>query len=458
MSRRWVVLALVLVVESLDLLNASVTTIAAPTVAADLGGGDLVVEWLGAGYALALGALLVLGGRLGDRHGRRTMFLLGTAGFTLGSAGCGLAVDPTTLIAARLLQGVSGAMVLPQGFGLLASVFPRAELGKAFSAFGPVLGLTTVGGPILGGFILHADLFGLGWRPIFGIDVLLGISAIVVGRRVLPGDTAMPATVIDGLGSGLLGLSMLALLYGLLDGSTHGWTPVPLMLLTAGLLCFALFCWRQRTATHPLIERSLLHNRGFTSGLVLGAVFFAAASGLLYVIPLFLQSGLGQTPLGTALALSPSALGILIASTVANRLLTVLGRGLTVIGLLGVLCGVGWLLLVVPGPRIGAAELAAPVLVIGLGLGSCFGSLYDLTLRDVDVHEAGSGSGSLTAVEQLSNGAGIAAVTTIFFGSARTGDHVTALVTGLLAVAAGLVVCCALVWRLPVRDRQLARG
>ncbi|HUR08079.1 MAG TPA: DHA2 family efflux MFS transporter permease subunit [Nonomuraea sp.] len=438
---RWAILAVILIADVLDLLDATITNIAAPTIARDLNGGEALIQWLGAGYALALGVLLVVGGRLGDKYGRRRLFLIGLTGFTVASVACGLAVNPELIIVARLLQGSFGALLIPQGFGILGSVFPREEIGKAFSAFGPTLGLSAVAGPILAGFLIDADLFGLGWRPMFLINILLGGAAIIAALRLLPRDDGDPTVSVDGVGSGLLGAAMLGLLYGLTDGSAHGWTAVSFLCMAAGLVFFALFWRRQVTAASPLIQPSLLKNRGFTSGLILGLVFFAAVSGLLYVLSLFMQNALGYTPTQAALGLAPIAVGIVIASIAGYQLIAKLGRNLIFIGLLLTLAGTGWLLTL--DSTTGGWVLALPVLVVGLGMGACFGTIYEVTIGDIEPTEAGSASGSLAAVQQLANGIGAAAVTTVYFHTAP------AMTSSLLVVVAVVLVSCALVWLLP---------
>src|SRR5215470_14411544 len=170
----WAILGVVLIADLLDLLDATITNIAAPTIVADLGGGSALVKWLGASYALAMGTLLVVGGRLGDRYGQRRVFLAGMAGFTLASAACGLAVNPVMLIAARILQGGLGALMIPQGIAIMTKTFPRDMLAKAFAAFGPLLGLSSIAGPVVAGFLIDANLAGLGWRPVFLINIGLG--------------------------------------------------------------------------------------------------------------------------------------------------------------------------------------------------------------------------------------------------------------------------------------------
>ena len=449
---RWAVLAVVLAADVLDLVDSTITNIAAPTITRDLGGGPALVQWLGASYALALGVLLVPGGRLGDKYGRRRLFLIGLAGFVAASLACGLAPDPTVLVVARLAQGAFGALVIPQGFGILGATWPRDQIGKAFSLFGPVMGLSAVGGPILAGFLVDADLAGLGWRPMFLINLLLGWGALFAAWRMLPRDTGSADVTVDGPGSALIAAALLGLLGGLIDGSAHGWTGRPLALLLLGLALFAGFCHRQRTAADPLIQPSLLRNRGFTAGLLLGLVAFAATAGLLYVVSLFLQQGLGRSPAGTALGLIPLSIGIVVASIACYRLIHTYGRRLVVAGLLIVLAGCGWLLLLTvnSGTGIGSWALVPPLLLVGLGMGTCFGTVYDVTIGDIAPEEAGSASGSLNAVQQLANAVGAAAVTTVYFHSADGGSaHATTV--SLTVVAAAIALCLPLVRLLPRR-------
>ncbi|MFC8131090.1 MFS transporter [Streptomyces sp. NPDC057302] len=447
---------MILAADILDLVDATITNIAAPTIAKDLGGGPGLIQWLGASYALALGVLLVIGGRLGDKYGRRRLFLLGLGGFTLASVACGLAFSPESITVARLAQGAFGALVIPQGFGILGAVWPREEIGKAFSLFAPAMGLSAVGGPILAGFLIDADLGGLGWRPMFLINLVLGGVALAAAVRLLPKDPGDSSTSIDATGSAFLGATMLGLLSGLIEGSTNGWTATPLLLIAAGLVFFALFCRRQRTAPNPLIQPSLLRNRGFTSGLVLCVAFSAAVSGLLYVISLYLQEGLGRTPSGTALGLIPLSAGIVVASIACHGLIGKLGRTLVLVGLLIILTGTGYLLALVAnsGTDTGSWALVPPMLVIGLGMGTCFGTVYDITIGDIAPQEAGSASGSLSAVQQLANAIGAATVVTVFFKTADGGGPAHAMTVTLAVVASVTLLCCALVRLLPRKPQE----
>jgi EmrB/QacA subfamily drug resistance transporter len=449
----WAILAVVIIADVMDLLDATITNIAAPSIVRNLGGGETLIKWLGSSYALALGVLLVIGGRLGDRFGQRRLFLVGIAGFTLASLACGLSVSPTMLITARLCQGAVGALLIPQGIAIMTAHFTRKMMDKAFSFFGPVMGLAMVGGPILAGFLIDANLAGTGWRAMFLINLLLGTVGFVTAFRVLPRDAGDKRVVLDGLGAGLLALTMFGLLFGLIEGSSHGWTALPFVSIAVGLLGFIAFCYRQKTAKNPLIKR------GFTSGLIMGLALFSAVGGMFYVLALFLQLGLGLTPAHAALSLAPVALGIVVASVVAVTLIAKLGRTLIFFGLLVALAGIGWLLAIVLGHGTSASPwtLAPALFVMGFGVGTCFGTLFDVTLGDVRADEAGSASGSLSAVQQLATAIGAAAITTVYFQTLAASGQAHAMTVSLVVVLGVTIVCCGLVWLLP-RAARVERG
>ncbi|MEU8796352.1 MFS transporter [Spirillospora sp. NPDC048819] len=407
--RMWTILGLVLLADALDVIDATVTNIAAPTIASDLGGGERLIKWLGPAYMLAMGVLLLVGGRLGDKFGQRRLFLIGLSGFTLASA--------------------------VAGFSL------------AFGLFGPVLGLSSVGGPVLAGFIISADLFGLSWRPIFLANIVLGAVGLVMAVRILPrDDDGDRSTVVDGWGSGLLAATMLGLLYGLIEGSTHGWSAVPVVAIGLGVLSFAAFARRQRTASHPLIVASLLKNRGFTSGMIVGLVVFAASTGLFFVLSLFLQEGLHASPRDAALGLVPLTVGLIAATFAAmGGLVAKLGRRLVFIGLTVSLVGCGWILALVDGSgtSISLWAMAPAFIVIGVGTGLCFTTIPTVALGDAKPDEAGSASGSLSSIQQLASAIGSAAVTSVFFHAAGAGlAHAmeVTLVVVLAAIALSLPV------------------
>jgi len=445
------ILAIVIVASMLDLMDSQITNIAAPSIVRDIGGGESLIKWLGASYQLAIGTFLVIGGRLGDRYGKRRLYLIGIAGFTAASLGCGLALDPAMIVIGRLFQGAFGALLIPQGISILMASFSREQLPRAFGAFGPVLGLSAVLGPIVGGFIISADLAGLHWRPVFLINILIGTAGLIAAFLLLPRDKPASGEPIDGLGSGLLGLMMLALIYGLIQGSTDGWSAAPVASLAAGAVLFGAFALRQRRAASPLIRPSLLRNKGFTSGLLLGLAFFASLAGLTYLISLFFQLVQHYSADKAALALSPMAFGFITASLVGRPLVQKLGRTLVVIGLATALAGAFGLWATVLTEKVGVTGyLTIPsVYVLGLGIGSCITSLYDVAIGDVTQDEAGSASGSFSAVQQLASAIGAAVVTSIYFKVMAAHGGITAMTTSAFTVTIIIAACLGLVWLLP---------
>ncbi|MFJ2766315.1 MFS transporter [Streptomyces sp. NPDC087300] len=455
----WLILGLVLLADALDMIDSTVTNIAAPTIVGEIGGGEGLIKWLGSAYALAMGVLLVVGGRLGDKFGQRRLFLIGMTGFTLASAVCGLSPDPALLVVARVLQGAFGAVLIPQGMAIMTRTFSREQMGKAFNLFGPLLGLATVGGPILAGFLIDADLAGLSWRPIFLINVVLGTLGVFAAAKLLPRDAGDRSLTVDGRGSALLAGTMFGLMLGLIEGSTNGWGALSLGSLAVGAVFLVLFARRQRTAAEPLIKASLFHNRGFTSGLFVGLLYFAVTSGLLYVVSLFMQQGLGASPSDASLGLLPLTVGIIVAAFVSmgGGLTGKLGRDLIAIGMALTLAGAGWLLVLVLSHGTGTTLWAmAPALFLtGLGMGCCFGTIFDIALGDIAGDEAGSASGSLTAIQQLANGLGSAVVTTVYF---HAGAPAHAMKVSLIVVLAVTAACLPAVRLLPRRAPEGVGG
>ena len=453
----WAILAVVLIADALDLLDATITNIAAPTIVGDIGGGPALIKWLGSAYALALGSLLVVGGRLGDKFGQRRLFLIGMTGFTVASATAGMSVNPTMIIIARLFQGAFGALLIPQGIAIMTKSFSREMRAKAFGAFGPMLGIAGIGGPVLAGFLINADIAGLSWRPMFLINIVLGGIGLVAAMRVLPHDDGDHSTHVDATGSTLLGAAMFGLLYGLIEGSTNGWTVTPLASIAGGLVAFGLFVWRQATAADPLLKPTLFKNKGFTSGLIMGLAFFAAINGTAYVLSLFLQQGLGYNAGRTSVALLPLTVGLIAAAGACMALISKLGRILLLIGLLITLAGVGWMLAVVTasGTTAGEWSIVGPVFVIGMGMGTCFGIIFDIALGDVDPDEAGSASGALSAVQQLAAGVGSAAVTSVYFAGLSSAGVQHAMILSLWVVIGIVVLCTTIV---PLLPKKAAAG
>jgi EmrB/QacA subfamily drug resistance transporter len=430
---RWAALFVILAVEVMDLLDSLVTTIAGPSIRTDLSGSYALIQWLGAAYTLAMAIGLLTGGRLGDIFGRRRMFLLGAAGFTLASLACGLAQGPGELIAARTVQGLFGAIMLPQGLGMIRQMFSGTERAKAFGAFGPVMGLGAVGGPVLAGWLVDADYFGSGWRMIFFINLPLGIFAVIGALKFLPDSRLPTAPRLDLVGVVLAAGGAFLLLFPLVQGRELGWPVWCFVMLAIGVVVFGIFSLvegrRERTGLDPLVTPSLFRKRAFTGGLGLGLVFFGALIGTGLIFTLYLQVGLGYSPLKAGLSTLPQALGTLVGFGVAGAGLTVkLGRRLLQLGTLLMLAATAgftytvWL----AGPGINPWQMIPSLLVLGAGMGMAMAPFFNIVLAGVDDHETGSASGAITSVQQLGGAFGIAVLGTIFFAllPGAVGHHV----------------------------------
>jgi EmrB/QacA subfamily drug resistance transporter len=455
---RWVVLGIVLVAEIMDLLDSTVITIAAPTVRAELGGGTSTMQWWAAGYTLAFGVLLIVGGRLGDIFGRRRVFVVGIAGFTLASAACALAPSPDALIATRVLQGGFGALLIPQGLGVIKNVFPPKEMGGAFAAFGPVMGLAAIAGPILAGWLVEADLLGTGWRMIFLLNVPLGLTGLLGALRFMPESRSSERIRLDPAGVLLVSTAALCIIYPLVQGRELGWPAWTFALLAAGVALLGVFVVAERrTLGTPMIAPGLLRNRAYTSGLAVGVVFFAGFAGLAMVVSMFLQIGLHFSPEHAGLTLVPLSLGTAITAGGSYALMPKFGRKVLQAGLVIIVVGLLGLAATVTrdGTGLSSWDLAPAMAVFGLGLGFVFGPLFNVILAGVSDNEVGSASGTLNAIQQLGNSIGVALLATIFFSLLDHGHaSPTAMTRTVLIAAALLAAAFALSFLLP-RDARM---
>ncbi|TYK46119.1 MFS transporter [Actinomadura decatromicini] len=424
---RWAALFVILAGEVMDMLDALITNIAAPTIRGDLGGSAATIQWLAAGYTLAMAVGLITGGRLGDLYGRRRMFLVGAAGFTVGSLLCGVAVSPGMLIGARVVQGLFGALMLPQGIGMIKQMFSAKEMGAAFAMFGPVMGLSAVGGPVLAGWLVNADYFGTGWRMIFLINLPLGAAAVLAGLRFLPAGRAERASRLDLAGAALASLGAALLIYPLVQGREHDWPVWTFLMMAASVAVWGVFAWyelrKQRAGGDPLIVPSLFRKRGFTGGLVVGIVFFSGMAGLGLVLSLFFQMGLGFSPLKAGLAQIPWSVGIVLGFGLMQAVQR-FGRTVIHAGALIMAGGIvaTYATLQHAGVDVTPWQLIPALAVTGLGMGLLMGPFFDIVLAGVEPAETGSAGGTLTAVQQLGSALGAAVLGTIFFG--LLGGHV----------------------------------
>jgi EmrB/QacA subfamily drug resistance transporter len=453
---RWFVFTVVIAANMMDLMDATIVNVAGPSIRTALGGSVASLQWLSAGYTLAFAVFLITGARLGDMFGRRRLFLIGSAGFTLMSAACALAPSTTVLIAFRMAQGAFGALMIPQGFGMLKEVFAEEEMGKVFGAFGPVMGISMLAAPILAGALVEANLWGVGWRLVFLINVPIGIATFLGSIRVLPRTIAHPGIRLDKVGVVLIGVALTAIVYPLIEGREAGWPAWTFVSLAAGAAVLGAFLlWERHMRGDALIEPGLLSNRTYTSGILVALATFGAFGGLLLCVSLFTQLGEHFSPIHAGLTLTPMVVGMVIGMAGSFALVGRLGRRLIQIGVVLIAAGAATLALTLGGAHTASTwDLAPGLVLIGLGAGGSLGQLFDFILAGVGMDEVGSASGVLEAVQQLSSAIGVAALGTIFF-SAFSGHLPThALAITAWACLIPLVAAFLLVFRLPMQARE----
>src|ERR1700722_11186569 len=302
---RWLVFAVVIAANIMDLMDATIVNVAGPSIRTALGGSASTLQWLPAAYTLAFAVFLITGARLGDMFGRRRLFLIGSAGFTLASAACAAAPSMAALIIFRVPQGSFGALMIPQGFGMLKETFAEDEMSKVFGAFGPMMGLSMLAARILDGALVEANMWGIGWRLVFLINVPIGIAAFAGAVRVLPRTVTHPGMRLDIGGMALIGVALIAIIYPLIQGHAAGWPAWTFVMLGAGALLLGAFVvWERQRHGDPLIEPGLLANRTYTSGILVALAFFGAFGGLLLCVSLFAQLGEGFSPIHAGLTLT----------------------------------------------------------------------------------------------------------------------------------------------------------
>ncbi|MGD0928737.1 MAG: MFS transporter [Streptosporangiaceae bacterium] len=441
---RWIVAAVVLAANTMDLLDATIVNVAGPSIHRELGGAASTIQWLSAAYTLAFAVLLIAGARLGDIFGRRRMFLLGLVGFTGFSAACAAAQGVGMLIAFRALQGGFGALMIPQGFGLLKEVFDDEELGRATRLFGPSTGLALLGAPVLAGALIDANLWSIGWRLVFLINVPIGLIALPFAIRSLPSGASHPNLKLDVGGVWLVGLALVAIIYPLIQGQTDGWPAWTFALLAAGAVLLYVFVrYERRRDRNALIEPSLFANRMYLSGIAVMLSLFGAFGGLLLCVSLYGQLGEGWSPIHAGLTLTPMVAGMIGGMLVSGMLVKRLGRHLLHIGILFIAVHSASTWDLVPG-----------LLLVGAGVGIVLGQLIQFIIAAVSVNEVGSASGVMEASQQLSTSLGVAVLGTIFFAMFKHHPATDALRIIAWACLVPLAAAFIFVFLLPKHARQ----
>ena len=458
-TRRWLVLAVVLMGTFMAVLDVAIVNVAIPSIRADLNANFGEIEFVVSAYTLTYACLLVTGGRLGDNYGRKTLFVIGLAVFAAASAGCGLAPTSNLLIWARAVQGVGGALMYPQVLAIIQINFSGNERARALGIFGSVIGIAAVAGQILGGTILALDIWNLEWRPIFLVNVPLALGTIIAALFILPKDEHHDAVGLDWGGVALITTALVMLIVPLLEGRELGWPIWMWASLIASFPVFALFVWYERRFAarggRALVRMELFANESFAFGVPIAALFMASYAGFLFTLALYLQVGLGFTPLQSGMIYTPTAIGFFITSLAAPRLIPLLGRQVLTLGYIVSTFGLAATATTVfsAGARLHGFELAPCLFIVGLGNGFGLSPLVGTVIAGLAPQEAGAGAGVVTTTLQVGNALGVAIVGLLFFtllGTATSeAAYADAFSLTLPACAVMMLAAAILVHRLP---------
>jgi EmrB/QacA subfamily drug resistance transporter len=457
--RRWAALFVCVSALFITLLDVSIVLVALPSIGRGIGAGPSELQWVVSGYALAFGMVPIIGGRLGDDRGRRAVLLVGIASFVVFSAMVGLAPNPGVIIVARVLQGLSGGLINPQVAGLVQQLFPVRERGRAFGVIGTAVGVATASGPVIGGAIIALGGEQIGWRLCFLVNVPIGIASFLLCRRLLPSDVPREQKrQLDLPGVGLLALGMLGVLFPIVQFDAHRNLRLLLIILPALVVLAGFVSWERgpaRRRGHPLIDITLFRLRSFSSGVTLAFVYFVGYTGTPLVLSLFLQFGLGFSPLHAGLTSAAYAVGTAISAPIGGRLVPRIGRKLLVGALMLFIVGVAAAAIV--GLRAAGHVsndaltfvLAGPLFVAGLGGGCVITPNQALSLADVNVSGGSTAGGMLQTAQRIGNATGSAMGSAVFYavaasavglsGAARAGQYGRAYAAALgVAVLFGL--------------------
>ena len=437
-KQRTIALVVVALAFVMDLLDSTIVNIAIPSIQSNLHASYSAIQWLIAGYMLSFATLLITGGRMGDVYGYKKLFMAGVAGFTIASLLSGLAWNPGVLIAARLLQGAMAALMVPQVMSMMQVMYSKQERGQVMGLFGALGGLAATLGPIVGGILINADIAGLHWRPIFLINVPIGLFAFIAAMRVLPNGKSEHPLKLDIVGTFVIIAAMVAVIFPLVEGRDLGWPIWGFVMMATSIPLLLIFAWYERRKMaydgSPLVVPSLFKTRTFVTGLTVNFAFEMLFIGFFLINTLMLQAGLGYSVIRAALTGIPFAVGIgLSIGVFGQKLLPKLGRYVIAVGV--ILVGIGYVSTAVILNHYHldthSWQLLGPMLVAGLGAGLIMTPIFSVVLMDVDVQHAGSASGILNAIQQVGGAVGVALIGVIFFGLLAHGaDTATAKVSG----------------------------
>lgn len=445
-------LAILLIGQFMAVLDVSIVNVAVPRIGSDLHASGAGLQLVVSGYTITYAVLLVTGARLGDRFGHGRAFRYGLAGFTVLSLLCGLAPTTGTLIAARFLQGVGAALMMPQVMSLIQRTFAGAARNRALSLYAAVLAGGSVVGQVLGGVLVSADVLGTGWRPVFLVNVPIGLVLLVRARRVLPRDAGDRERRVDVPGCATLSAAVLLLVVPLVLGHQLGWPTWCVLALAASGVAVVAFVLVERAVEArggaPIVSRRVLRTRGLPVGAVIVLLNMATYGGFLFTAAVHLQDGLGESAARAGLVFAPAALGFAATGLTWRHLPQRMQGPAIPVGLVVAAAGyfgVAWILS--DGSR-GGTALEITLAVVGLALGLAYSPVVGRALQHVPVADAADASGVLVTVIQLGQVIGVAAFGTLYLSIASGSSSAHAVSVTLAAVAVGVLLAAGLAARL----------
>jgi EmrB/QacA subfamily drug resistance transporter len=452
----------------MDLIDGTIVNVALPSIRDDLSASPAQLEWVVGAYLLSFAVLLVTGGRLGDIYGRRRVFVVGVAGFTLFSLAAALAPGAGLLVAARVGQGAFAAMMAPQLLSNIQTLYAPRERAGVFGVVGAVSGLAAVIGPLLGGWLVSADVAGLHWRSIFLINVPVGILIVAAALAFVPESTSDRPLRLDVPGVVLATAGLFLLTFPLIDGREQGWPWWIWAMFAAAALILAAFVAnqvrRERRDGSSLLPMRLFANRGYSAGLVTQSVFQASMVGFFLVLTIYLQTGLGFSAIASGLTLVPFSVGAFVGTGVSVPLGVRLGKAVTFVGAALQGAAVVWVVQVVHarGALLSGWDLVPALAVGGIGLGLLVVPLVDIALATVEHTDAGAAAGAYGTFQQIGAAIGVAVVGVVFFGvvgSVFTADRLAeALGSASWVAVVGFALCTLATVFLPSRDAVRAHA
>jgi EmrB/QacA subfamily drug resistance transporter len=434
----------------LPIMDFFITNVALPSIDASLHTSASSLELVIAGYGVAYAALLVLGGRLGDRYGRQRLFSIALVGFVLASLACGIAPTAGTLIAGRVVQGATAALLIPQVLATFHHTLEGDRKARAVALYGATSGIAAVVGQLVGGLLVSADIAGTSWRPIFLVNVPIGVIVLLVAARIVPNTRSHRPVGVDLPGTILFAATLTALLIPLTEGHSLGWPWWTWAMLAVAAVLGAITVVVERRAEQrgeiPLLPPSLLRLPSMSRGLVMIFLFSIGFGSFMFVFALTVQNGLHADALHGGLAILPMALLFFLGSVFAPQLISRFGRAALSAGAVIQFAGLASLVAVVlvMWPQVSLWAMAVPLALAGAGQSMLFAGLFRSVLADVPTHLGGIGSGVLITLQQSGLALGVATLGTLYLGLAPQGvahafasvEYVQLGIVALLAVGA----------------------